>query len=66
MPRAGAIALVGVVVWAIWCYLVVTAIVPAVRDYITMWPWFMAYVLILTPVVLLALTIVIRANRQAH
>jgi hypothetical protein len=65
MSRATLVALAAVVVWIFWCFVVVLSLVPMIRRHITMWPWFMAYLLCLLPVLVLAITFSVRAGRAA-
>lgn len=53
-----------VLLWIIWCVLVVTEFVPQLRRHLLMWPWLMAYVLCLVPVVILGIVALMRARQR--
>jgi hypothetical protein len=47
----GSVVLIGGVLWVAWCFLVVTAVMPALLRKLTVWPGTTAYVLCLLPLV---------------
>ena len=63
MPRSIFVAVLIALCWIVWCVLVVTELVPALRQHVTMWDWLMAYVLCLAPAVALAIALVLRIRR---
>ncbi len=64
MPRTILCGAVVVLIWVIWCVLVVTEFVPQLRRHVLMWPWLMAYVLCLAPVILLGIIAVMRVRQK--
>jgi hypothetical protein len=64
MSRLTLGGIAALLLWIAWCVLVVTAIVPAVRRYVTMWPWLMAYAFSLFPVIVVAMIVTLRLRRS--
>ena len=64
MWRTVVITAVALVLWIAWCVLVITELVPRIRRHLTMWNWFMAWVLCLVPVVLVAAIVLLRLRNQ--
>ena len=64
MPRFALVALLGFALWAVWCFVVLTALVPMIRMHITFWDGAMAWVLSVLPVVIAGLIIAVRSNPE--
>jgi len=55
---------IALLLWITWCVLVATELVPQLRRHLLMWPWLMAYVLCLVPVVILGIVAVMRVRQK--
>ncbi len=64
MPKTILAAGIALLLWIIWCVLVVTEFVPQLRRHVLMWPWLMAYVLCLAPAILLGIIAVMRVRQK--
>ncbi len=55
---------IALLLWIIWCVLVITELVPHLRRHLVMWDWLMAYVLCLAPVIILGIVAVMRVRQK--
>jgi hypothetical protein len=60
------LVILGGLMWVFWCYLVVTAVMPAVLRKLTIYPGTSAYVLCIAPLVLGAIVVISRSSGEGE